>query len=386
MEIWLLEQEKASSPEFLSKTWNYSKKKKWWEPWVPFPSQMITHTFSVEQLKQISTGSTQLPWFQNSETLVIMIESMMLFFLMGTLMCLPLHPSTKFVSGMPRTDKSCWESKSLDLSVIVFSLCRMGSRLFRAGLMGKLGLFCRNLANFSMLSTMLIIMDALLSLPLRMEKELYQVEQKGKSESGELPSKLRWWRLPSKNIEVGFGPSKSTKIIPRQSVQVEMDRASSGTSKTDPAFCACSSQQSSSKPSSTHKSTRYWQPEPITKSPTGRNMMDRLSDRLRAPKKNSIPSISPEKANISLLEDKMVSWGSGTMMKECAIMKEKGIRVRLSRWESPLIKKQSFLSVHKVPSSSGVLPKKLWKLVWNQNSLPSLGNNKLSVKNQQRAA
>ena len=310
---------------------------------------------------------------------------MMLFFLMGTLMCLPLHPSTKFVSGMPRTDKSCWESKFLDLSVIVFSLCRMESRLFRAGLMGKLGPFCPNLANFSMLSTMLITMDALLSLPLLMEKELFQVEQKGKSEFGELPSKLKWWRLPSKSTEVEFGLFKLTKTIHRQSVQVEMDHASSGTSKTDPAFCACSSQQSSSKPSSTHKSTRYWQPEPITKSLTGRNMMDRLSDQLRVHKKNSILSISPEKANISSLEDKMVSWGFGTMMKECAIMKEKGIRARLSRWEFPLIKKQSFLLGHKVPSSFGVLPKKSWKLVWNQNSQPSLANNKLSAKNQQRA-
>lgn len=80
-----------------------------------------------------------------------------------------------------------------------------------------------------------------------MEKESSQEELKEKSESGKLPSKLKLWKFPSKNIEAECGQFKSAEIIALPSQQVVMVPAFYGTSRNIPECSVCSRRQLLSK-------------------------------------------------------------------------------------------------------------------------------------------
>lgn len=131
-----------------------------WGMLLLFLSLVISLTFSVEHHNRIYIGLTLLILLLNLETHVTMNASMMLLFLITSLMCLPLLRLIKSVFGTVKIDNSYSEFKCQDWTVIALPLCMMESLLFQDGQMVKLELFFLNQENYCMSSTMLITMVA----------------------------------------------------------------------------------------------------------------------------------------------------------------------------------------------------------------------------------
>lgn len=110
---------------------------------------------------------------------------MTLLFLITILKFLLLQLQMKSEYGTPKTDNNYLEFKSLAYSVSQLHSLMMEKVLFQAGLMAKLELFYLNLANYFMLSTMLIIMDAPQLLQPQTDRESYLEERRDKSEFGD---------------------------------------------------------------------------------------------------------------------------------------------------------------------------------------------------------
>lgn len=183
-EIWLSELERASWPEFLSKTWTSFRKPKLWGLFLQFLSQETTLIFSVAVHSLIFTGLIPPLWLQNLETHATMKESTILHFPSTTQKYLQQLLPTKYESGIPRIVKNCWEYKFRAWIATQWLFLMMERVLFRGGLMVKLEPSFLNRGNFCLWSTMPTITDALQSQSLQMGKELFQEELREKFECG----------------------------------------------------------------------------------------------------------------------------------------------------------------------------------------------------------
>lgn len=106
MVIWLLVLEKENLEEFPFKLCNWHNKIKSWVVWRRFHSLGISRTFSVEPRNLTFTGSTLPLSLLNSETLVIMKESMMSLSHITSQMFSQLLQLMKSEFGMLKIDRN----------------------------------------------------------------------------------------------------------------------------------------------------------------------------------------------------------------------------------------------------------------------------------------
>lgn len=148
-----------------------------------------------------------------------------------------------------------------------------------------------------------------------------------------------------------------------------MDLALFGTWKITPEFSVYLSQQRSSRLHWIHNNIKSSQQAQTGKLPTGRNLMGRSSDQLKAHRNSLIPSVSPDKVSTSWLEGKTDCSRYGIMMRVSAIMKEKDTQAPSLKSKLLPTRKLSFQSATRELYSSGVHPLMWWKMLLNLNFL-----------------